>query len=77
MMPPHRKRGRPSRFPETELTRVLTMHRNGVKQEAICAVLNADGVRTPGGGRTWWPSHVSRLLRTVRAQDKMAELWPM
>ena len=38
----------------------------------ICKYLNAEGVPTPGGGKRWWPSYVSRLLGTIDGQLVMS-----
>lgn len=36
---------------------------------AVCDRFNAAGVPTPGGGPTWYPFYISRLLRTRSAQE--------
>jgi len=35
----------------------------------ICDELNGAGTPTTAGSSRWWPSHVSRLLRTRAAKD--------
>lgn len=63
-----RYRGRPSSCPPQVLAEVVTMRQAGARLVDICAAMNAAGIPTPGGGRKWWPSHVSRLLYTRAAQ---------
>jgi Recombinase len=40
----------------------------GARLIDICEQLNAEEVPTPGGSHHWYPSHVSRLLRTQDAR---------
>jgi hypothetical protein len=61
--------GRPRRCPDDVLALVVASRGAGARLADICARLNADGVPTPGGSTRWYPSHVSRLLRT---QDGVA-----
>ncbi|MBL7499871.1 recombinase family protein [Frankia sp. CNm7] len=51
----------------------MALRHEGAHLADICAGLNTDGVPTPGGGRRWWPSHVSRLLRTQDARHLLAQ----
>jgi hypothetical protein len=60
--------GRPRRCPDDVLVRVVTARAAGASLIEICAHLNADGVETPAGGTRWYPSHLSRLLRTQDAR---------
>lgn len=65
-----RKRaGRPRQCPDHVLHAVLMMRRHGATFRSICARMNGDGVPTPGGSPTWYPSHVSRLLHTRSAKE--------
>ena len=69
--------GRPSRCPDAVLRQITTMRRCGATLASICAVLNQAGVPTPGGAARWYPSHLSRLLRTRSAglaQDELRAL---
>ncbi len=59
--------GRPRRCPDEVLIRVVTERAAGARLADISARLNADGIPTPAGGPRWYPSHVSRLLRTQDA----------
>jgi DNA invertase Pin-like site-specific DNA recombinase len=59
--------GRPRRCPDEVLTRVVTYRATGARLIDICEQLNTDGVPTPAGSPRWYPSHVSRLLRTQDA----------
>lgn len=63
-----RRPGRPRSCPYELLVRIVNLYEGGARQQDICDQLNAEGVLTPGGGKHWWPSHVSRLLRTIDAQ---------
>jgi DNA invertase Pin-like site-specific DNA recombinase len=65
--------GGPRRCPDDVLTRVLAMRAAGARLIDIAAALNADSVPTPGGGKRWWPSHVSRLLATQDAKAQVEE----
>jgi len=67
-----RGRGRPRSCPDEVLARVVALRSNGALHKEICTVMNGDGVPTPGGGRVWWPSHVTRLLRTRDAVALLA-----
>ena len=71
MTPPGRiprRVGRPRRCPLDVLTRVVLLRLEDARLQDICDVMNAEGVPTPGGGKYWWPPHVSRLLETLDAQ---------
>jgi hypothetical protein len=56
------------------LARVVTARVGGATLVEIADKLNADGVPTPGGGGRWYPSHLSRLLRTQDACQAIAVL---
>lgn len=64
---PRRPVGRPSGLSPEILGLVVRRRTEGWRLEDICQVLNAAAIPTPGGGKRWWPSHVSRLLRTNTA----------
>jgi DNA invertase Pin-like site-specific DNA recombinase len=57
----------PRRCPDDVLARVVTRRAAGARLADVAAELNANNVLTPGGGARWWPSHVSRLLKTQDA----------
>lgn len=61
--------GRPRTCPDEVFYRVLSLHLSGHSYRGICKVFNTENILTPGGGETWWPSHLSRLLRTRAAQE--------
>src|SRR5215470_10265970 len=42
----------------------------GACQAEIAEEMNKAGLPTPGGSTHWWPSHVSRLLKTQDAQAR-------
>jgi hypothetical protein len=44
--------------------RLIHLHTEGLSYEGIAALLNAEGVPTPGGGTRWLKSSVDRLLHT-------------
>ena len=54
---------RPRACPDETLLLVVRMRRLGWTVQAICDVLNAARIPTPGGGPRWWPSYVTRLLQ--------------
>lgn len=67
--------GRPRSCPDEVLDQVLELRAAGGTLVTIAAAMNAAGVLTPAGSPRWWPSHVSRLLRTqdARARAGVAE----
>jgi len=58
-----RRRGRPSSTPAAVAERIRGMRQEGMTLQAICDVLNADGVPTPRGGATWRPTSLRAILR--------------
>lgn len=65
-----RLRGRPRQCSDHILSTVHAMiYQEKVSYRVVCDRLNAAGVPTPGGGPTWYPSYISRLLRTRGAQE--------
>lgn len=66
--------GRPRACPDDVLERVVVSRAQGEKLTNIAAALNADRIPTPGGSAYWYPSHVSRLLRTQDAKGLLADL---
>jgi DNA invertase Pin-like site-specific DNA recombinase len=64
--------GRPRACPDDVLDRVLALRATGARLIDICDALNTDAIPTPGGGARWYPSHVSRLLRTQDARPRPA-----
>ncbi|MFJ9822261.1 recombinase family protein [Streptomyces sp. NPDC101151] len=64
--------GRPRQCPDEVLSEVVRLRADGARLADICDVMNAAGVPTPGGGLTWWPSHVHRLLRTRDGEELLA-----
>jgi hypothetical protein len=60
--------GGPRSCPDEVLARIVACRMEGEKLVDIASALNADAVPTPGGGLQWYPSHLSRLLRTQDAQ---------
>jgi hypothetical protein len=65
--------GRPRTCPDDTLIQVVLARESGARLIDIAKMLNAGNVRTPGGGAQWYPSHVSRLLKTQDAQNFIAE----
>lgn len=66
--------GRPRSCPDTVLWRVVAARACGMKLIDIAADLNESGTPTPGGGPRWYPSHLSRLLRTQDAARLLTDL---
>jgi hypothetical protein len=67
--------GRPRICPEETLPQVVSARARGARLIDIAEMLNAENVLTPGGGIRWYPSHVSRLLKTQDAQNLVAKAW--
>jgi len=63
--------GRPRSCPDEVLDQVLELRAAGGTLVAIAEAMNAAGVATPAGSPRWWPSHVSRLLRTQDARSRL------
>ncbi|MEV7558401.1 recombinase family protein [Streptomyces sp. NPDC089795] len=59
--------GRPRACPDTVLRRTVLLRLRGATLAEIAEEFNCSGTPTPGGGAFWYPSHVSRLLRTQDA----------
>lgn len=59
-----RPRGRPSSTPVEVAERIRSMRREGATLQAICDVLNDEGVPTPRGGQRWRPTSLRSILRT-------------
>ncbi|MFJ4843203.1 recombinase family protein [Streptomyces sp. NPDC088746] len=66
--------GRPRICPDLVLSQVVTFRLHGWKLIDIATELNRLGTPTPGGGSCWYPSHVSRLLRTQDALRMLNEV---
>jgi DNA invertase Pin-like site-specific DNA recombinase len=66
---PHepRRRGRPSSTPHDLAERIRGLRAAGNTLQAICDLLNAEGVPTPRGGTQWRPSSLRAILRPLRA----------
>jgi DNA invertase Pin-like site-specific DNA recombinase len=61
------KLGRPTVMPPEVVSRIAAERRRGATLTAIAEGLNADAVATAHGGRQWWPSTVSAVLRAGQA----------
>lgn len=66
--------GRPPCCTRELAIRVLMLRQRGRSLQAICDVLNAEGVPTPAGGSRWLKSYVDRLLHTRYAQEIRDEM---
>jgi hypothetical protein len=66
--------GRPRLCPDDVLMRVVSARLGGATLTEIAHKLNVDCVPTPAGGARWYPSHLSRLLRTQDARQLLAAL---
>lgn len=65
-----RLRGRPRQCSDHILAAIDEMiYQEKMSYRVVCDRFNAAGVPTPGGGPTWYPSYISRLLRTRSAQE--------
>jgi DNA invertase Pin-like site-specific DNA recombinase len=57
------RRGRPSSTPPELAERIRGLRAGGWTLQAICDVLNAEGIPTPRGGTRWRPSSLRAILR--------------
>ncbi|MGI8416120.1 MAG: recombinase family protein [Nakamurella sp.] len=53
------------------LDQVLELRAAGGTLVSISTAMNEAGISTPAGSPRWWPSHVSRLLRTQDARARL------
>ena len=60
--------GRPQRVPDDVVGRILQEYRAGRRLTAIAQGLQADGVPTVRGGRSWYPSTIAGVLRATLAK---------
>ena len=58
--------GRPREISAQAVQRILELHRSGHRPAHIARQLDAEGLRTPRGGR-WHPNHVTRAIRWQNA----------
>lgn len=61
-----RRPGRPSSMPPDLAARIRALRAEGMTLQAICDVLNAEGVPTPRGGAEWRPTSLRAVLRADR-----------
>lgn len=59
--------GRPSSTPPAIAERIRRLRDEGMTLQGICDTLNAEGIPTPRGGRTWRPTSLRAILRAPRA----------
>ena len=57
------RRGRPSSTPDDVAERIRALRQDGLTLQAICDVLNDEGVPTPRGGARWRPTSLRSILR--------------
>lgn len=68
-----RRTGRPALWELPELcARIVAMHESRMSPQAICNVLNAEGVPTVRGGKTWRPSALQVILGYKRPGQRRA-----
>lgn len=60
--------GRPQSLPLNVVRRIVEARRAGQTQQSIADALNADGVPTAQGGKTWAQGTISGVLRSQAAQ---------
>jgi DNA invertase Pin-like site-specific DNA recombinase len=66
--------GRPQSISPKLARRIRSMRNRGMTLQAICDKLNAEGVPTPRGGKTWRPTSLrSALARAIGAGDASTE----
>jgi len=78
-LPSRQAGGRPPSCPPQVCAYVIDLQRQGLSLRKISHVLNAEGIPTPAGRKTWTKSTVDRLLHTRHARELMSgqqrELW--
>jgi DNA invertase Pin-like site-specific DNA recombinase len=60
---PRRSRGRPSSTPPDVAGRIRALRTSGATLQAICDILNSEGVPTPRGGTHWRPTSLRAIVR--------------
>lgn len=68
-VPQFHRPGRPPLCPREIVIRVVELRRQGLSYSAISAMLNHEGLPTPGGRPVWRKSYVDRLLHTQYARE--------
>lgn len=61
--------GRPKAMPENVRLRIQAERNEGRTLRVIAAALNTDGVPTAHGGKAWYPSSVSAVLKSRYAEQ--------
>lgn len=64
-----RRSGRPSSTPPELAARIRGMRESGLTLQAICDVLNGEGVPTPRGGAEWRPTSLRAVLRASSEEN--------
>jgi DNA invertase Pin-like site-specific DNA recombinase len=68
-----KRTGRPALWELAELSaRIVAMYESGLSPQAICNVLNAEGISTVRGGKTWRPSALQVILGYRRPDQRAA-----
>jgi DNA invertase Pin-like site-specific DNA recombinase len=68
-----KRTGRPALHERAELgERVRAMYSSGLSRQAICNVLNAEGIPTIRGGKTWRPSALQVIMGYKRPSQREA-----
>ena len=62
-LPAARPPGRPASMPADVADRIRALRAEGLTLQAICDLLNGEGVPTPRGGRLWRPTSLRAVLR--------------
>lgn len=70
--PQARPVGRPMLCPEATLRRILEYRQDAWTYRQICDIFNAEGLPTPSGKTTWYPSYPWRLMGTAAAASTQA-----
>lgn len=69
-----RRRGRPSSTPQDVAERIRRLREGGSTLQAICDLLNAEGVPTPRGGTHWRPSSLRAILRPPAGEARTGRM---
>ena len=66
------RRGRVRETPDAVVDRIVREREGKATLRAIANGLNRDGVPTVRGGKRWWPTAVSSVLRSVEYERELA-----
>jgi DNA invertase Pin-like site-specific DNA recombinase len=75
-LPAVRPPGRPPSTPEEVAERIRGLRADGMTLQAICDLLNDEGVPTPRGGKLWRPTSLRSVLRPSALLPRLPQETP-